>query len=351
MDVPLGRRTVVSRNPEPAVLPSIEEIPMTKSIVRHVSASYGRSLAAWRLIALATALTLGLLPAVGWACACGCGVFDVGTGTMMPNGQGGEAFLEFDYMDQNQNWSSTSAANGNNNSDKEIRSEFVVAGFQYMFNREWGVMALLPYTNRDFTTTNNNGNIQTFNSRSIGDIRIMGIYTGFSEDMSTGLIYGVRLPTGSDTATGLDRDTQIGSGSTDLLLGGFHVGKLTEDNRWDWFVNGQLDQPVLKTTGYRPGEEIDAIAGIYFNDWTVANDTIKLVPIAQAKLSWRWRDAGPAADFGDSGYQRLYLSPGMEVDFDRFKIYTDIALPVYTHMNGNQLIAYELFKLVGSIDF
>jgi hypothetical protein len=304
-----------------------------------------------RLIALAAILTLALLPRLGWACACGCGVFDVGTGTLMPNGQGGTAFLEFDYMDQNQNWSGTQPSTASKNPDKEILSDFVVAGFQYMFNRSWGVMALLPYTNRDFTTTTNSGSIQTFNTHNIGDIRIMGLYTGFSEDMSTGLIYGIKLPTGSDTATGIDRDTQIGSGSTDLLIGGFHVGQLTDDNKWDWFINGQLDQPVLKTTGYRPGEEIDGISGVYFNDWTIANDTIKLVPIAQAKLSWRWRDSGSAADFNDSGYQRLYVSPAMEADFDRYKLYADIAIPVYTHMHGDQLIAYELFKLVGSVDF
>lgn len=330
---------------------------MTESRYRRLSAAFEHKLAATRcivvhrLIALATALILGLLPNVGWACACGCGIFDVGTGTLMSDGPGATAFLEFDYMDQNQNWSGTAAANGNNNTDKRIESEFAVAGFQYFFNRSWGVMAEIPYTNREFTSSAPTGSVQTFGTRSIGDIRIRGIYTGFSEDMSTGLTFGIRLPTGDDTAFGPDRDTQIGSGSTDVLLGAYHVGQLTADNRWNWFANTLLDFPVLVTAGYRPGEEIDSIAGIYFNDWSVANDQIKLVPIAQAKLSWRWRDAGPESDFQDSGYQRLYVSPGFEVDFDRYKFYTDISIPVYTHMNGNQLIAYELFKLVGSVSF
>ena len=47
------------------------------------------------------------------------------------------------------------------------------------------------------------------------------MYTGFFKDMSTGVIFGLKLPTGTYTAPGLDRDTQIGSGSTDLMLGGY----------------------------------------------------------------------------------------------------------------------------------
>ena len=31
-----------------------------------------------------------------YACACGCGVFDVGTASMLPQGPGGMAWLEYD---------------------------------------------------------------------------------------------------------------------------------------------------------------------------------------------------------------------------------------------------------------
>src|SRR5271154_94625 len=87
--------------------------------------------------ALGLALLLGvvLAPSVGWACACGCGVFDVGTSSMFPEGQGGMVFLEYDYQDQNQNWHGTSSAPAANNDDKEIRTHFVTLGLQYMFDR------------------------------------------------------------------------------------------------------------------------------------------------------------------------------------------------------------------------
>jgi hypothetical protein len=54
----------------------------------------------------------------------------------------------------------------------------------YMFNREWGVMATLPYVNRAFTTdTGPPSGVQTFNSRDFGDLEVMAMYTGFSQDL------------------------------------------------------------------------------------------------------------------------------------------------------------------------
>ena len=104
---------------------------------------------------------------------------------------------------------------------------------------------------------------------ALGDIRLNAIYTGFSEDLSSGLTLGVKLPTGSISrdADIVDRDTQIGTGSTDLLLGAYHLGSITDDNRWGWFANVLWDQPLLIAAGYRPGAEIDALTGAYYDGW------------------------------------------------------------------------------------
>ncbi|HEX2668088.1 MAG TPA: hypothetical protein VHP13_06915, partial [Gammaproteobacteria bacterium] len=53
---------------------------------------------------------LALVPTLALACACGCGVFTVGTSALLPNGTGGNLFLEYGYLDQDQNWSGTSSA-------------------------------------------------------------------------------------------------------------------------------------------------------------------------------------------------------------------------------------------------
>ena len=150
-----------------------------------------------------------------------------------------------------------------------------------MFNRDWGISAKIPYATRGFATLDDDGvTIDHFSSKSIGDIEIMGMYTGFSRDLSTGLMFGLKLPTGTYTAPNLDRDTQIGTGSTDLMLGGFHRGMITGDNHWQYFTQVMARIPfayssALDPTGahsgnlvqtYKPGYQVDGTVGIVYNN-------------------------------------------------------------------------------------
>jgi hypothetical protein len=243
------------------------------------------------------------------ACACGCGVFDVGTSALLPNGAKSTVFLQYSYLDQPENWSGSSSSPVANNNDKHIRSEFYIAGFQHMFNRAWGVMVEVPYTQRHFITTDDESGLIVGNDNAaLGDIRIMGMYTGFSDDMSTGITFGAKLATGDFSYKGFDRDTAIGTGTTDLLLGGYHEMHFGAGN-WSGFVQAQLDQALNAREGYRPGTEMDGAAGVYPGGWALGNG-MHLTPIFQALVSVRSKDHGDNADPPDSGYQRLLLSPG-----------------------------------------
>ena len=288
-----------------------------------------------------------LVPGAAFACACGCGVFDVATSSMFPSGAGGMAYLNYNYQNQNQGWNGNSSAPTAD--DKKIETHFVTAGMQYMFNRSWGAQIEIPVVNRTFDSAANAGPVTW---TGLGDIRLQAIYTGFAEDLSSGLNLGVKLPTGSYNHTeslgDIDRDTQIGSGSTDLLLGGFHRARFGASH-WNWFVQVQFDVPTLKQGDYRPGLEADAAAGIYYDGLSLGR--AKISPVAQVIGSWRGRDNGAAAAPDDSGYQRVLLAPGIEVHLHPVKIYADVELPVYQNMNGNQLVAPALFKLSVSYMF
>src|SRR5271169_7008699 len=85
-----------------------------------------------------------LAPSVVHACACGCGVFDVATSSMLPAGQGGMAYVTYDYMDQNINWKGTSPRDASQNPDKNLRTHFLAGGVQYMFTRAWGAEIEVP---------------------------------------------------------------------------------------------------------------------------------------------------------------------------------------------------------------
>ena len=188
-----------------------------------------------------------------------------------PTGAGGMAFLNYDYQDQNQNWSGTSSAPAANNDDKEIETHFVTLGLQYMFNRSWGAQMELPYWSATFI-----GDRDTARSRrsfranwsGLGDIRLKGIYTGFSEDLSSGVTFGLKLPTGSynrDRGRGgprhANRHRQHGHFARRI-----YPARVWQRQRWNWFAQAELDVPVLKQGDYRPGLEADAAAGIYYDD-------------------------------------------------------------------------------------
>ena len=64
---------------------------------------------------------------------------------MIPNGQGGMAWVQYDYQDQNRNWSGTSEAPAADNGDKEIETHFVTLGVQYMFNDQWGAQTGIAF--------------------------------------------------------------------------------------------------------------------------------------------------------------------------------------------------------------
>lgn len=291
------------------------------------------------------ALLLGLAPGASFACACGCGVFDVGTESMFSLHAGWMYFLEYDYLDQNKNWSGTSSAPAGDNPDKRIRTSFVNAGFKYQWDRSWGVSVEVPYWQRRFDTTDaDTGTSVGFSHGAVGDIRIKGAYTGFSPDMSTGVTFGVKLATGDSAYANFDPDTSIGSGSTDLLLGAYHLGSLTADNQWRYFVQTQWDKPVAHKAAYSPGQELVVAAGAYYEGWQVS-PSVKIAPVLQVSATYRGHDGGPSGHPEDSGYTRLLATPGIEVDIGRVTAFVDLGLPVFVNASGNQLVSSQFWRL------
>ena len=293
-----------------------------------------------------------LVPGDVRGCACGCGVFDVGTSSMFPTGEGGMAFLQYSYQDQDRNWSGTSQAPAAANDDKEIRTHFLTLGVQYMFNRSWGVEAELPWDFRYFKTKDDAGNLVSRNWSQLGDIRVRGIYTGLFADMSAGLTLGLKLPTGDYTFDSdvVDRDSELGTGSTDLLLGGFYRHSLIGQDHLEWFAQWELDVPMAISDVYRPGVELDTAAGIDYRGFTLGG--VRISPLAQVIFSERTSDSGAnSASPVASGYQRVMLSPGVEFHIHPVKIYADAEFPVYQNFTGDQLAASVLFKLSLSVMF
>lgn len=182
--------------------------------------------------------------------------------------------------------------------------------------------------------------------------------------MSAGVTFGLKLPTGNDSFDGgpnglLDRDTEIGTGSTDLLLGGFYRHTLSSvAHGLYWYSQALLDIPALTQGGYRPGVELDSAIGLYYQRFSIGR--VRITPVAQVIPSLRTRDTGDWASGGvndppvgqiNSGYQRVLLSPGIEFDFHPVMVYADAEFDVLHYSEGNQLVAPVLFKISASYSF
>lgn len=249
-------------------------------------------------------------------------------------------FLRYAYLDQTDNWSGTASAAATDNEDRHIRTWYSTLGVQHLFNRRWGLRVELPYDQRHFATFDDgNGALRRVDHAQVGDIRITGIYSGFSDDMSSGVLFGVKLPNGDYTVPGFDRDTQLGSGSTDVLFGGYrqmHLGGA--ESRWNGFARAQVQMPVTTRGGYRPGSEFNGAIGAY--PLGLRSDSgVMLTPTLQALVSYRRPDGGVQGDPDNTGYVRVLVSPGIELQYRNWRVAVDMAAPVFQNVRGDQLIA------------
>lgn len=261
----------------------------------------------------------------------------------MPDGNKGSVFVEYDFMDQSTNWSGSSRASADDNGDKKIKTDFLTLGGQIRVAQNWTVTAEVPAWNRAFTTDTGDG-VETFKHAALGDVRLMATYTGLAKDMSLGLIAGVKLPTGDHSYANFDPDTEISTGSTDLLLGAYKQGALNRNGDIQYFVQGVWDKPVDWRATYRPGEELDTAIGVSWSGWSLAGGKLRVAPVVQMIGSVRARDHGSDGHPTDSGYERAVLAPGIELQSGPWRLFTDIGVPVYQRVNGDQLTSPTLFK-------
>jgi hypothetical protein len=319
-------------------------------------------------IAIAGALALLPLTAINdaLACAaCGCTLSkDWGTQGISTT-PGFSADLSYDYTNQNQQrYGSSSASAAQINAlwqaGQEIEDYTVTrtttAALNYTSDT-WGANIQLPFVQRTHGTFGDNGastsltpdysSYASSSDNAIGDARIIARYTGFSADKTTGIIAGIKLPTGSTNAnfndgiTPLDRSLQIGTGSTDVILGGFLTGTM---EKFGWFAQGTVQHAVASKTiagqDYIPGDAWTLNAGIRY-----AKFGARFTPMLQLNYIHRQPDSGAAATPADaltggagSGGTLVYLAPGALLRVGGgTSVYGFAQLPVYQYVNSLQL--------------
>ncbi|HEY7987560.1 MAG TPA: hypothetical protein VIE17_11705, partial [Methylophilaceae bacterium] len=295
------------------------------------------------------ALTL-FTPLVSNACSsCGCTLNSDWSAQGVSAGEGLHFDIRADYFKQNQmrhgtdSVSRTSVPAGTEVQENTINRNLSLA-VDYSFNADWAVNVMLPVYSRTHSTFGDGSSgfaypdpnaLQTSSSQGIGDIKVTTRYSGFSADHSFGIIAGLKLPTGETKDTfsdgsELDRGLQLGSGTTDLLIGGYHFGTINRD--WDYFSQAVLQLPLDSHDDFRPGDGLNVTAGVRYMSFD------NFIPQLQVNARMEKRESGGQADVENSGATLVYLSPGVTVPISKqVLLYGFLQIPIFQRVNGYQI--------------
>lgn len=322
----------------------------------HTGRTIGR-----RVAGVFLALMLGGLGYTGaQACStCGCTLnTDLGNQGVQ-GGTGWRLDLRYDVVDQSQLRQGGSAVSVTVPAPYEVeqrtRNGYFDLGLDYGFNRSWGVDLLLPLVGR-FHSTFGVGDTRPSDSEyssAVGDVRVLGRYTGFEPDMSSGILFGFKLPTGAtdrsfdsgpDRGAPIDPPLQPGTGTTDAMLGAYHFGEF--DGTAGWFAQAMYQHALDSHAGYKPGDSFNLNAGLRFY-WLES-----VTPQLQFNYQVRARDSGQAADAPNSGGRVLYVSPGVSFVFDSgWHGFVFVQFPLHQYVNGLQLAPTRIISAGTSYAF
>lgn len=297
---------------------------------------------------LLAAMAVAALPSAARACSsCGCTLNSDWASQGFKSDGGLSVDLRFDYFNQDDLRSGTGRVNRGEialPSEQEVQQQTInrnaTLTVDYGFDANWGVTLQLPYLDRPHTTiAEDDTEISGSKSSSLGDVRVLGRYQGFSAEHDWGLQFGLKLPTGAtdvDFNNGpqagqlLDRGLQPGTGSTDLLLGIYKFGPINQD--FDYFAQALLQVPLSSKDQFKPGIGANLTAGVRYVAWGA------FVPHLQINVRTEKRESGENADIPNSGATLAYLSPGATVALsEKLKAYAFLQAPIYQRVNGLQL--------------
>ena len=257
----------------------------------------------------------------------------------------------FEYIDQDQpRTGSRDVAFGQiSRHHDELRTinRNYIATLDYTFNSDWGVALTLPLVDRSHEHIHNHRGAQIldhWNFSALGDARVLGRRHWMVEDRDNssigfyGVTAGLKLPTGDfDRKNGAgdvaERSLQPGSGTTDLLLGGYFSQVLPALSS-SWFAQMLWQVPLSERDDYKPGRRLSLDVGYRYEV------TERMGLMLQLNALHRGRDSGALAEREDTGGRFLFVSPGASYAVSKAaQLYAFLQKPLYQHVNGVQLVA------------
>ena len=158
------------------------------------------------------------------------------------------------------------------------------------------------------------------------------------------MIFGLKLPTGkfdvkNSQGVPAERSLQPGSGTTDLVFGGYLQGSLPVKDI-SWFAQALFQDALNVRDEFRPGDRFALDLGLRYDVTPSLGLMLQINTLLKAK------DSGKEAEPDDSGGTFVFVSPGISYSLTRdVQVYGFVQLPLYQYVNGVQLVANRAFAL------
>ncbi|HUI44478.1 MAG TPA: TonB-dependent receptor [Nitrospirota bacterium] len=311
------------------------------------------------------ASTVLLSPGDARACAsCGCTLNSDWQNEQLSCTPGLKMDLRWDFIDQDQLRSGTKTIDpatasklpdpqtgGTEEIEKYTVNNYYTLGIDYSTGRDWGVNVQVLWINRNHSTLGTESDGYTpgpgggqYNSHtsSLGDIKVMGRYQGLTQRHNVGVLFGLKLPTGSYTDTGtstdptapgpvpIDRGLQPGTGTTDVIVGAYYTDGLSQNV--NYFAQALYQKALDSRDQYKPGEGLNLTVGLLYAGF------LNFSPLVQLNYRYVVHDEGDNADQVNTGGTLLYISPGITASISpQVAVYGFVQVPVYQDLNGVQL--------------
>ena len=252
--------------------------------------------------------------------------------------------MEYIHQDQLRSGTDKAMASGEAGEHDELttRNRNLVASLSHAFSPSLSLALQVPLVSRDHAHVFNGAGgpePESWDFTRLGDVRVLAHLrldaAQSPRDRAYGLIGGVKLPTGSTDVRNsagelAERSLQPGSGSTDLIAGGFVSGHSAQTS---WHTQLNWQHAVSERHDYQPGDRVSLDAGMAYPLGAVH-------ALAQINVLWRGHDTGLNAEPADSGGKYVYFSPGVAVPLGGdTQIYGLVQLPLVQNVNGTQLTA------------
>jgi hypothetical protein len=311
---------------------------------------------------LCVCLILLAAPLASRACAtCGCTLNSDWETQGYVFSRGFHLDLRFDYFNQDQLRNGTGTVDFSSLRfpvDREIQIQTInrniTADFGYSPGNDWQFDVQVPMYDRTHSTIAPGDTMPSYSrSQGIGDIRLQARYQGLLSNKTMGIQVALKLPTGRfhdnfltgpEAGAPVDRGLQLGTGTTDVLVGLYKFGSLGKKREWGYFAQGSVQAPLNSHEGFRPGKVLNLSGGFRFSGFERVTPQLQVNVVAQS------REKGINADTENSGYTAAYLSPGLTVRLKKKTyIYAFVQAPVYQRVNGYEIMPRTLFTL--GLDF